>query len=349
MSFALLAPLGLVSLAALALPLLIHLVRRIELRTTSFAALRWISERVKPRRNIRFERPWLLALRLALLALFALLLARPAMIEPATRATGWVLVAPGADLVAARTAVSASRSDWRWLAPGFPPIDAPTPSVSAPLSSLLREADALLPSSATLAIVAPEEVAGLDGERAALSRDVEWHVVAGRSPSNASPATDDARTIALRYASSSEPSFRIVRAAIDALNAQPGAARITLDAQPLEAPIASQTRALIVLGAEPTPAMGRWIDDGGIALVDTSSDVDAAPLWRDDDGRVLARATAHGRGRIVSLSAPLAPATCPWCSIRSSSAAWGTTPARSSSSRTRACRTRSAAAAATTA
>ena len=50
MNIALLAPIGLVALAALALPLLIHLVRRIELRTTEFAALRWIF-RVRARRG----------------------------------------------------------------------------------------------------------------------------------------------------------------------------------------------------------------------------------------------------------------------------------------------------------
>ena len=64
MSFTLLAPLGLAALAALALPLLIHLIRRLELTATEFAALRWISKRVTPRRRLRFERPWLLLLRL---------------------------------------------------------------------------------------------------------------------------------------------------------------------------------------------------------------------------------------------------------------------------------------------
>ena len=51
MSIALLAPLGLVALVALVLPILIHLVRRIELTTTEFAALRWIAQRMQPRRN----------------------------------------------------------------------------------------------------------------------------------------------------------------------------------------------------------------------------------------------------------------------------------------------------------
>ena len=62
MTLALLAPLGLAALAALALPLLIHLVRRLQLVDTEFAALRWISPRAQPRRRLRFERPWLLLL-----------------------------------------------------------------------------------------------------------------------------------------------------------------------------------------------------------------------------------------------------------------------------------------------
>ena len=128
MSFALLAPLGLFALAALALPIVIHLVRRIELRTTDFAALRWISERIRPRRRLRFERPWLLLLRLALLALFALLLARPVVDEPAIAARALVVVAPGSDLSAARSVVSIADANWRWLAPGFPSIETPAPS-----------------------------------------------------------------------------------------------------------------------------------------------------------------------------------------------------------------------------
>jgi len=50
LTLTLLAPLGLAALVALGVPILIHLVRRIELRTTEFAALRWISDRVRPRR-----------------------------------------------------------------------------------------------------------------------------------------------------------------------------------------------------------------------------------------------------------------------------------------------------------
>ena len=115
MSFALLAPLGLAALAALVVPIVIHLVRRLELRTTEFAALRCISERIRPRRRLRFERPWLLLLRLALLALLALLLAKPVLREPPGLAASRVLVAP------AGSAASASR---RRLATGTPVLGA---------------------------------------------------------------------------------------------------------------------------------------------------------------------------------------------------------------------------------
>src|SRR5580765_3972565 len=117
MSVALLAPLGLAALAALALPLLIHLVRRLELTTTEFAALRWISERVRPQRRLRFERLWLLLLRLALLAVLALLLARPAWHGDAISARPWVVVAPGVALADARAATGAIDAEWHWLAP----------------------------------------------------------------------------------------------------------------------------------------------------------------------------------------------------------------------------------------
>jgi len=46
----LLFPAGLLALAGLLVPLLIHLVRRSELVVHDFAALRWLSARARPRR-----------------------------------------------------------------------------------------------------------------------------------------------------------------------------------------------------------------------------------------------------------------------------------------------------------
>ncbi|HKE47457.1 MAG TPA: BatA domain-containing protein [Rhodanobacteraceae bacterium] len=310
LTLTLLAPLGLAALVALAVPIVIHLVRRIELRTTEFAALRWISERIRPRRRLRFERPWLLLLRLALLALLALLLARPIVSEPTIAKPAWVVVAPGSDIGAARGAVSIEGADWRWLAPGFPAIETPAPSKEVPVASLLREIDAELPRDAKLAVVVPEQVSGLDGERALLSRAVDWHVVAGRAPSSAVAASNESTTLAVRYAPSAERSLKYLRAAVTALDAH-GGDHYTLDAESQDVALHDGTRLLIWLGADPTPAIRDWIEAGGTAITDHAPRASGAPVWSDAEGNVLARAEPLGRGRLVALSAALSPQTLP--------------------------------------
>jgi len=309
-NFALLAPLGLAALVALALPIVIHLVRRIELTTTEFAALRWISERIRPRRRLRFERPWLLLLRLSLLALFALLLARPILNEPSIAKAAWVVVAPGSELGAARAAVSIENADWHWLAPGFPAIESPAPSASVPIASLLREIDADLPSGTTLSVVVPEETAGLDGERPLLSHEVDWHVVSGRMVADAASQSHEPIGLAVRYAPSAEPMLKYLRAAITALDAQ-GSTRFALDAQPQDSALGGSARELVWLGSELPPAIKSWIEAGGTALVDNQPRATGAPIWRDADGDVLARAQPLGIGRLVTLSAAFSPQTLP--------------------------------------
>ncbi|HVT33513.1 MAG TPA: BatA domain-containing protein [Rhodanobacteraceae bacterium] len=310
MSFVLLAPVGLTALAALVLPIAIHLVRRIERKTTPFAALRWIPERVRPRRRLRFERPWLLLLRLALLALLALLLARPILTAPAAALRNVVVVAPGSDPGAARSAVSSPGADWRWLAPGFPPIESSSPAIGVPVASLLREIDADLPPDAKLAVVVPETVAGLDGERPALSHAIDWHVVPGRMPAVPSVAPPVPQTLAVRYAPSREPSLKYLRAALGAL-AEDNASRITLDAKPQDVAPGDAARVLVWIGSDLPASVRAWIDAGGTAIVDDQPHANGAPVWRDAAGNVLARAEPLGRGRIVSLAAALTPATMP--------------------------------------
>lgn len=310
MSFALLAPIGLAALIALALPILIHLVRRIELRTTEFAALRWISDRIRPRRRIRFERPWLLLLRLLLLALLALLLARPVMNETSIANRGWVVVAPGADTAAARATIDAPGADWRWLAPGFPPIETTLVSTPVPTASLLRELDAQLPRGAALTVVVPSEIGGLDGERPQLSRAVDWHVVPGRMPLGEATQSGDAVTLAVRYAPSSQAALTYLGAAVSALNAS-GPKRFSLDAQPQDVVLGSATRDVIWLGSDLSPAMTAWIEAGGTALVDHQPQSKGAPVWRDADGGVLARVEPRGRGRVVALTGALSPQALP--------------------------------------
>src|SRR5690606_13386264 len=142
MSLLWLFPAGLFALAALLLPLLIHLARRDQQQLIDFAALRWLSAKPRPRRRIRFDEWPLLLVRLLLLTLLAMLLARPAL-NGVIDATPRVAVLPGLDLAKARAAVDAPQADWLWLAADFPRIDGDTaaPSINQPIASLLRELD----------------------------------------------------------------------------------------------------------------------------------------------------------------------------------------------------------------
>lgn len=310
MNALLLAPLGLAALAALALPLLIHLVRRLELRRTEFPALRWIAERARPRRRLRFERPWLLLVRLALLAALALLLARPVLVHaPKTATDTWLLLAPGADRAAARAAVPDLDARGRWLAPGFPALDTPPPSGEVPLASLLRELDATLPKDAVPTFIVPSELAGLDGERAHLAHASIWRIVPGRMEA-ARAAADAPVRFAVRYAPEAAASVVYLQAAVAAWNVrEPG--RYQLDAQPLTAPIPTDARWLAWLGAPPLAQATAWIENGGTALLTNRSAAQGEPLWRDDGGRVLARTESIGRGRALALSGALSPADLP--------------------------------------
>lgn len=309
MNFALLAPLGLAALAALALPLLIHLIRRLDLRTTEFAALRWISPRIRPRRRLRFERPWLLLLRLLLLALLALLLARPVWIAPQGAMKPWVVVAPGVDRATARAAVPQSNADWHWLAPGFPTLDTAPSSSAAPVASLLRELDADLPTATALTVVVPDQLAGLDGERLRLAHALDWRVVPGRMGGTAIDAPGTPIRFALRYAPGAEPSLGFLRAAVAAWNTrEPG--HYELDAQPLSAPIADDARWLAWLAPDLSPQASAWIEHGGVALVANHA-LQGDALWRDATGNVLARSATSGRGRLLALPGALTPASLP--------------------------------------
>jgi hypothetical protein len=59
-----------------------------------------------------------------------------------------------------------------------------------------------------------------------------------------------------------------------------------------------------------------WVRNGGVAVVDTAgvAERDARPaiaIWRAPDGRVLAHARSLGRGRLIELAGPFAPASLP--------------------------------------
>lgn len=304
----LLAPLGLAALAALIVPMLVHLRRRNEDVPLDFAAMRWLEALPRPKRRLRFDELLLLALRLLLVACLALLLARPAVL-------GWagtdaqVLVAPGIDLAAARAAVP-GEAEARWIAPGFPPIDSAPPKGRVPLSSLIRQFDAELPQDASLTILVPPVLDGVDAGRLALTRKVTWRsVAAAAGAADPQPATPPA--LAVRYAEGKPAApLRYFRAAAAAWGE---AARFTAEVGDTLPP---RGAVLVWLRPGPVPqSVTDWIEAGGTALLAPSAELAmpaaSGPLWSDAAGATLVEGGPLGAGRVMRFTRPLEPAAMP--------------------------------------
>jgi hypothetical protein len=308
-SLSLLASGALAALAALALPLFIHLVRRTEQRPIDFAALRWIRARRRPQRRLAFDERALLALRLLVLALVALFLAEPVWRE-APGASAWVAVVPGVEVASARTRPTPDEAEWRWLAPGYPPIERPAPP-PAPVSSLLRELDARLPASARLAVVTPPLLGTVDGKRPSLGRPVEWHVTAGATPS-AVVAPSPPR-VAIRHAAARREATRYLAAAVDAWDPGPS----TPPRPDIAATLAPPGADIDVLfwlhpGAVPDEVLA-WAADGRTLLIEPEAAAVGTPgaavvTWRDEaTAAPLVTAEPLGDGRLVRLERTLQP------------------------------------------
>ncbi len=301
----LLLPAGLAALAALLLPLAVHLARRSEAVPTDFAALRWLRERPRPRSRLRFDELVLLLVRLLLLALLAMVLARLALEGSADR-TPVVAVVPGITDVAGR---DPAKLRALWLAPGFPSLDRPMPAAPGDIASLVRQLDAELPPGVALTVVVPAVLQGMDAERPRLSRPVAWRVGGGAMPALPPPPAT-AMALVIRHAAGDDPGLRYLRAAAVAWG-RPGAPA-PLDIDVAATPIRGRQLAWLVPG--PLPAAVRdWIAAGGTALVGpgTPPAAGGVVIWRDGLGAPLAIAAPFGRGRLVRLTRPLAPAVFP--------------------------------------
>ena len=179
-----LSPLWLAALAALAVPILIHLRRRRVGRRIQVGSVRHLAGAARPRRRqLRLRDPWLLALRCAILALMVLGLAELALRPERQAARDWVLVDPS--LLRDSTLLRSDRlldslrragTAVRQLAPGFPAADLGRPITGADahtdLWSLLRTADEVLPSGSSILVVVPAELSLARGRRPALATRV---------------------------------------------------------------------------------------------------------------------------------------------------------------------------------
>jgi hypothetical protein len=311
----LLLPMALAALAAVLIPLVIHIARRSEDKPVDFAALRWLRRKPRPKSRLRFDEKLLLASRLLLLALLALWLAQPVLFGAEGRTT-YVAVAPGADLAQAGQVEGAPVADYaraHWLAPGFPALKEDRPEGAAPLASLLRQLDADLPAGATLILVVPQVIDGADAERPRLSRRVEWRVVPGAAPF-VRTTPEPVPSLSIRYDEARTGGLRYLRAA--ALAWRPVGQDADLDIDGLDEALPPVTRKLVWLGAgSPPPALLRWVEDGGTALIGSDmlwpDEADRVVVWRDALGRPLVEAAPLGSGRLMRFTRRLTPAEMP--------------------------------------
>ncbi|MCC4585510.1 BatA domain-containing protein [Xanthomonas sp. NCPPB 1067] len=320
MNLLLLFPAGLAALAALLMPLLIHLARRSEHRPTDFAALRWLRAMPRPRHRVRLDEWPLLLLRLLLLAALALLLAEPALRDrPDSRPR--IAVSPGVDLAAARALPHADDAQWLWLAPGFAPIDVTNtdhdrtaPGTPQPIGSLLRELDAGLPAEATLSVIVPAQWGALDAQRVQLARAVHWQVLPGRSPLAPAPALAPPSLLAVAD-TPAMPALRYLRA-VHAAWALPGSLPVTTPAAAQPARWAPGTVVIWLSSTPPSASVIAWVAAGGQLVLGAQAPVphaSAAPLQAvgEPDGDALLDAAPLGRGRLLRWSAPLEPQHLP--------------------------------------
>lgn len=307
MSMALLFPAALAALAALIIPLILHIARRSEQQPTDFAALRWLRQRPRPRSRLRFDEWPLLLVRLVLLVLAVLWLTRPVLFGSADRSS-YVAIVPGA----AFDAAAYKDSRLHWLAPGFPAIDRPQPLGPLPIASLIRQIDAELAADTPLTIVTPAIITGADANRLHLSRKVTWRITGGAlAKSKPEPITPPA--LSVRFDADHRGALRYIRAA--ALAWQPAGRAADFDSAPLDVPLPDRRRVLIWLTGGTMPDnIVRWVKAGGTLLVASDArlpDGQTATLWHDEKGAPLIEAIAMGEGRLLRFVRPLRPADMP--------------------------------------
>jgi hypothetical protein len=323
-NFALLLPMALTALFALALPLLIHLSRRSEHHITDFAALRWLSAKLRPRRKIIFQEILLLLLRLLLLAALALFLAQPVSMQHKAPAH-WAVVIPGADITLAKAMLADKKVTWRWLAPNFPAIEKTTEKtlalVDVETSSLLRELDATLPANARITVFSPTHLSGLDGERVRLSRKLDWRVVQGtkntafENKTFGNPVANSVKmNLAIRYDQSHINSVRYFKAAHAAWKIQHR--DLTLNTAAISQALAKEDDVLIWLSSGEVPEPIRnWISQGGTAFIAHDAimkDVELNTVaWRSEQGKPLLMEAKFAQGRILQWQQALIPEAMP--------------------------------------
>ena len=285
----LLSPAGLWALAALSLPLAIHLWRPPP-RTVRLGSLRFLESLPRRIYNLRWRERLLLAVRMALLALLALLLAGPRwQIRPARGPQRWALL----DSTAALSGESLARWHARQtagdeihaLAPGFPAAGEGKPDIAPDLWSLLREADAELPAGSLLTVFSPGRLAALRGARPALAHcRVAWvqtpdtHPAPASAGRTAGPPTPPPLGVLIVHGADRAPDARHVEAAVRAAAQVEG--RAVNASFRTDDPLTGDTTSfdwVFWLSARPVPPV--WTGGGANVISEEAGDATDAASW----------------------------------------------------------------------
>ena len=308
------APAWLAALAALAVPIAIHLWTRRRARVVRVASIRHIAGEPGRARRLRLDDPWLLLARVALIAVVVAMLARPYLsIGDAPVPETWVLVEPAMLHDADRLLDSLHRSgaSMRLLAPGLPEIDWDArPATSAAGAtppdawSLLREAEHVAPAGTKLLIVAEPQLAADAGERPVIGLEVNWtarrlgdSVAQSRGDRATRPQGDEPATRSATVFAEAErrDDARYIAAAIEAA-AEPSLAAEGVRVLPPNDADSAVAGAgpgdwLVWLSAAPLPdALTRALRDGATVLTDSalaSADAMVERGWTGPTARAL--------------------------------------------------------------
>jgi len=288
----LLAPLGLLGLLALAVPIIAHLVSRRAGRVVKVGSIRWMHESpAYQSRSLKLHDVWLLLLRLAVVALLAVVLAGPYWRHRPALGSGneWVLIGPEVAREAQyRSLIDslAPSGEVHLLSPGLPrwtpgdQVPAATALTTSTAStnywSLLREAERLASPATRFSVLTSNNARYFRGERPRLKAKVDWRLVA--VPAVQSTASKDSvRTVELYAPASRRDDARYLSAALQAAAEQAGVRLRLLRRSPASAASptedASPSTWLIWLGGDPVPeALQARVTAGATLLSDPGDD-----------------------------------------------------------------------------
>ena len=300
------APVWLAALGALAVPLAIHLWSHRARRPIRVGSIRLLlGMPPAARRAVRLRDPWLLALRLTLLAALALSLADPYWAPRGQRTGTWALLSTEA--LADRTLIDSLRdagADLRLLEDGgrqmadgsTRPASEPLPSAISHLPnywSLLAEADRLAPPGTRFLVAAPLVSDRFRGARPALRALVTWREVRADAPRAAAPAAAPPRRVVILADASHRDDARYFAAAIQAAARTTGPPADVTRGSPADAGALAPQADWIV-----------WLAAPGTAPAPSGA---PAPVWSDANGALLLSVARDGQALVFQLLTRITP------------------------------------------